>query len=292
MPFLDHLEELRRRLFYCAIALAVGGLIAWALFALVPHWIPEWNPIEFLQRPIHPYLNGSKLVVTAPGEYFQIMLNVGFWIAFVIASPVIILQLWGFVSPAMYEHERRVAIPVVIGIVILFVIGTILSFVLILPLTLRFFLGLIDPSVGTMISITQYFGLMTYMCLGFGAVFELPIVMMGLTAIGLANPTFLAKYRRYAFVGCLIAATFITPDPTSMFVIAIPIYMLFEVSLVLSRMVVKAKARREAADNDDTKGPSGGPPSGGPPSGGFPPRTLPPGGISGGREPRRLGAPA
>lgn len=273
MPFLDHLEELRRRLFYCAIAMAVGGLIAWALFVIVPHYTGGWDPIEFLQRPIQPYLHGSKLVVTAPGEYFQIMLDVGFWIAFVIASPVIILQLWGFVSPAMYEHERRIAIPVVLGIVVLFVLGTIMAFVLILPLTMQFFLGIIGDSVSPMITVNEYFSTMTYMCLGFGALFELPVVMMGLTAIGLVNPDFLAKYRRYAAVAGLVAGGFITPDPTAMFVIAVPVYFLFELSLLLSRLVVRAKAKRAAKSKDDET----------------PPRQLPPGG---GREPQRLGGPA
>jgi len=285
MPFLDHLEELRRRLFSCAIALAVGGIIAWALFVIVPNYVHGWNPIEFLQQPAQRYLNGHKLAVTAPGEYFQIMLDVGFWIAFVIASPVIIFQLWGFVSPAMYEHERRIAVPVVIGIALLFVLGAIMAFFLILPLTLQFFFGLIDTTiVDPVISISRYFELMTYMCLGFGALFELPIVMMGLTAIGIVNPVFLGKYRRYAAVAGLLAGGFITPDPTAMFVIAIPVYLLFELSLVLSRLVLRAKERRKAKEEkDDTE----------PPSGGSPPRGLPPGGAGGsGREPRRLGAPA
>ena len=112
----------------------------------------------------------------------------------------------------------------------------------------------------------------------------LPIVMMGLTAIGIVNPVFLGKYRRYAAVAGLLAGGFITPDPTAMFVIAIPVYLLFELSLVLSRLVLRAKERRKAKEeNDDTE----------PPSGGSPPRGLPPGGAGGsGREPRRLGAPA
>jgi sec-independent protein translocase protein TatC len=276
MPFLDHLEELRRRLFYCAIALAVGGLVAWALFEIVPHYYPAWDPIDFLKQPVTPYLPDGRLTQLAPGETFSVMLSIGFWIAFVIASPVILYQLWGFVAPAMYQHEKRIALPVVLAIVVLFVLGVMLAFTLILPLTLRFLLTVGSDAVVPQITITFYFGFATYLCLGFGLMFELPIVIMGLTAVGLANPEFLSKYRRYAFVGCLVGATFITPDPTSMFVIAIPIYILFELSILLSRLVVRAKARRANAE-DDESGPDD-------PSGGD--------GLPSRGEPRRLGAPA
>jgi sec-independent protein translocase protein TatC len=266
MPFLEHLEELRMRLFWCAGALAVGGLVAVVLFNL-----PGFDVITFLARPIAPYLNGAKLIYTHPGDAFQTVLDAGFALAFVIASPVILYQLWGFISPAMYEHEKKIVLPVLAGIVALFIAGVALGFFVILPMTLRFLIGVESNALAPMISASEYFGFAIYMCLAFGAAFELPIVVMGLTALGLATPQFLAKYRRYAVVGGLIVGGFITPDPTSMFAIAIPMYGLYELSIALSKMVYRWRER--GVDEE------------------LPPAPRPPDAPTRG-EPRRLGAPA
>lgn len=241
MAFLDHLEELRQRLFKCAAAFAFGAIIAFLLFTQVPHF----DVIEFLSRPITPYLHGQKLVYLHPGDAFQIVLDAGFALSFIIASPVILYQLWGFVSPAMYSHEKKMVLPVLGGIVLLFLAGVAMAFTLILPMTIRFLVGVESVALQPMIAASEYFGFAIYMCLAFGAAFELPIVIMGLTALGLTNPNFLAKYRRYAAVGGLIVGTFITPDPTAMFAIAIPMYGLFELSIVLSRMVYRWRKKRE-----------------------------------------------
>ncbi len=273
MAFLDHLEELRQRLFKCAAAFAVGAIIAFVLFTQ----LPNFDVIEFLSRPITPYLHGQKLVYLHPGDAFQIVLDAGFALSFVIASPVILYQLWGFVSPAMYSHEKKMVLPVLGGIVLLFVAGVALAFTVILPMTIQFLVGVESRALQPMIAASEYFGFAIYMCLAFGAAFELPIVIMGLTAIGLTNPKFLAKYRRYAAVGGLIIGSFITPDPTAMFAIAIPMYGLFELSIVLSRMVFRWRRKRE-------EGPE-------PPE---PPESrsnLPPPPPAR-QEPRRLGAPA
>jgi len=276
MAFLDHLEELRHRLFKCAIAFAFGAIATFLLFTEVPHF----DVIEFLSRPITPYLHGQKLIYLHPSDAFQILLDAGFTLSFIIASPVILYQLWGFVSPAMYSHEKKMVLPVLGGIVLLFIAGISMAFTLILPMTIRFLLGLDSSALQPMIAASEYFGFAIYMCLAFGAAFELPIVIMGLTALGLTNPNFLAKYRRYAAVGGLIVGTFITPDPTAMFAIAIPMYGLFELSIVLSRMVYRWRQRREAGD--DSRSIREPPPP--------PPQTPPPPPVR--DAPRRLGAPA
>lgn len=269
MPFLEHLEELRMRLFWCAGAIAVGGIIAAVLFNL-----PGFDVITFLSRPILPYLHGAKLIYTHPSDAFQVVLDAGFALAFVIASPVILYQLWGFVSPAMYAHEKKIVLPVLAGIVALFIAGVALGFFVILPLTLRFLVNVESTSLTPMISASEYFGFAIYMCLAFGAAFELPIVVMGLTALGLATPMFLAKYRRYAIVGGLIVGGFITPDPTSMFAIAVPMYALYELSIALSKMVYRWRNGAAVREDDIV-----------------PPAPPPPDAPSRG-EPRRLGAPA
>lgn len=281
MAFLDHLEELRFRLFKCAAAFAFGAVVAFLLFTQVPHF----DVIEFLARPITPYLHGRKLIYLHPGDAFQIVLDAGFALSFIIASPVILYQLWGFVSPAMYSHEKKLVLPVLGGIVLLFLAGVAMAFTLILPMTIRFLVGVESSALQPMIAASEYFGFAIYMCLAFGAAFELPIVIMGLTALGLTNPKFLAKYRRYAAVGGLIVGTFITPDPTAMFAIAIPMYALFELSIALSRMVYKWRQRRETGDHSGPSDPPSTPPA---PRVSAPPDNTPPTRDT----PRRLGAPA
>lgn len=274
MPFLEHLEELRHRLFYCAVAVAIGAVAAFVIF----NFIPGFDVIEFLSAPIRPYLRGGNLIYTHPGDAFQIIMDAGFVVALIIASPMILYQLWGFVSPALYTHEKKVVVPTIFGIVFLFVCGVVLAYVLIFPLTLKFLLNIDSKALTPMISASEYLGFEIYLCVAFGAIFELPIVLMGLTAMGLVTPMFLAKYRRWAIVGSLIAGTFITPDPTSMIVIAIPVYGLYELSIHLSRSVYRWRMRREMGD--EVPPPSG--PRSGPPSQGQ---------IEYRREPKRLGAP-
>lgn len=242
MPFLDHLEELRWRLIYALGALAVGVVIAFALVSKV-------DVIGFLEQPVLPYLHGKKLVFTHPGDVFGIVLNASLVLGVLIASPVIIYQVWAFLSPALYTHEKKVVVPVLLGAVLLFAAGVALSYYTVLPLTLGFLLTFQTTALEPMITAGEYFGFATSMSLAFGAVFELPILILGLTALGFLTPALLAKYRRHAVVGCVVAAAFITPgaDPTSLFALAGPLYLLYEVSVILSTVVYRRRMKRERA---------------------------------------------
>ena len=259
MPFLDHLEELRQRLFYCAGGLAIGIVVTFVLFTMVP----GFDIIGILAHPIEGYLPpNTSMVFTHPADFFQLYLDVGFVVALVIASPVILYQLWGFVSPALYVNERKIAIPVIAGIVALFLAGVTLAYFLVLPLTLDFLLGVGRTHINVikpMIEVNEYLGFEIYMCVAFGAAFELPLVLMALGALGLVTPAFLSKYRRYAIVGGLIIGAFITPDPTAMFIIGIPMYGLYELGIFLSQIASRWRERRE--NGDDTPSPV--PPSSG-----------------------------
>lgn len=239
MPFLDHLEELRGRLFWCAGAIAVGFAIAFVILTQV-------DVIGFLARPIRPLMNGRNLVYTHPGDPFQILIDSAFALALIIASPVIGYQLWGFMSPAMYSHEKKLVLPVLAAVVALFLTGVAIAFFVILPMTLRFLLGVEAGALTPMITATEYFGFAIYMSLAFGAVFEFPVVILLLSALGLVTPEGMAKGRRFAVVGVLIAGGFVTPDPTSMFIIAGPLYLLYEASIAVSRLVYRRKRKREA----------------------------------------------
>lgn len=242
MPFLEHLEELRWRLFKCAVAIAIGVGAAFAV--LLAKW---FDPIKLLSRPIQPYLKG-QLIVTSPGDLFNLSMDMSITVGLVLASPVIIWQVWGFLSPALYGHEKKVVIPSLVGAAVLFLSGMALAFEYVLPVTFKFLLSFQSDVVTEMPTVEKYTDIVFSMCLAFGAVFELPIVILLLTALGIVRPQMLAKFRRHAVIGCIVAAAFITPggDPTSLVLMTIPLYGLYEVSIWLSRFVHTRRERRIA----------------------------------------------
>jgi sec-independent protein translocase protein TatC len=242
MPFLDHLEELRRRLFWIAGAVVIGIVLG---FALLSHM----DIIRVLERPILPLLHGQKLIYTHPGTSFHILLNASLVLGLILASPVIVGQIWGFLAPALYAHEKRVVVPVLVAMVALFLAGVALSYFVVLPLTLRFLMSIESTALTPLISATEYFDFAISMCLAFGLVFEVPIAILALTALGIITPQFLSRYRRHAIVVCIVAAAFITPgaDPYSLFALSIPLYVLYELSVFVAAFAYRKRQKREAA---------------------------------------------
>ncbi|HEV7838906.1 MAG TPA: twin-arginine translocase subunit TatC [Gemmatimonadaceae bacterium] len=247
MPFLDHLEELRKRLFWMAGALVIGVVLAFILLS-------KLDIIRLLERPILPLLNGQKLIYTHPGTSFHILLNASLAFGVILASPVIIGQIWGFLSPALYAHEKKIVIPVLISMVALFLAGIALSYFVVLPLTLKFLMSIESTALTPMIAATEYFDLAISMCIAFGLIFEVPIAVLALTALGIVTPAFLNKYRRHAIIICLVAAAFITPgaDPYSLFALAIPLYLLYELSVFIAFFVHRKRKKRELAREQES----------------------------------------
>jgi sec-independent protein translocase protein TatC len=247
MPFLDHLEELRWRIIWSLGALLVGVSIAFAL-------VLKFKLLLWLQGPMLPYLHGKRLVYTHPGDGFSILLQTAIMVGVVIALPVIIWQVYAFLSPALYRHEKRVAIPVIVGAVLLFVAGAALAWYFVLPLTLKFLSSLGDEAFDQMITASEYFGFVTSIVLALGAVFELPIAILLLSMFGLVTPKFLAKFRRHALLGSYLAAAIITPGDLFITSLAlmIPLYLLYELSIVLSFLVVRRKERKALAESTAT----------------------------------------
>ena len=169
MPFLDHLEELRWRLFRIAIAVAIGVIGAFALL-----YTKQIDIIGLIARPVQPYLN-RPLMVTHPGALFDIVMDASIALGLIVASPVIVWQIWGFLSPALYGHEKKIVIPALVGAALLFLGGMALSYFFVLPVTLKFLMGFQSASVESVLTVSEYFGFALAMCLAFGAVFELPI---------------------------------------------------------------------------------------------------------------------
>lgn len=244
MPFLDHLEELRWRLLKALAAFLVATITAFALLLS-----SKVDVIGLLARPALPYLPSGKLIFTKPTAAFSILMNLSVGIGIVLASPVVLYQAWAFLSPALYRHEKRMVVPTLIGATALFLAGVALAFFVVMPFTLKFLFGIQSASIAPMLSATEYFDFAFGMALAFGAVFELPILILALTALGIVSPALLNRFRRHAIVGCVVVAAFITPggDPTSLMALAIPLYVLYELSVVLSVLVYKRRMRKLAA---------------------------------------------
>ncbi len=241
MPFLDHLEELRWRILYSLLAVALGTVAGWFL-------VDRVDVITLLKRPIAPFLPGGRLVFTSPTEPFLLTLKVAFALGCLLASPVVIYQLWAFLTPALYEREKRLIIPSLSVGVILFLLGAAAAYVWVLPAALRVLFSFTRADLAPIITIDQYFGFAIPFMLAFGAVAELPLVVAILAALGLVTPQFLARNRRYAFVvSAFIAALLTPPDAVSMMMMLLPLALLYEVSIWCAWVASRRRARRQAA---------------------------------------------
>jgi sec-independent protein translocase protein TatC len=240
MPFLDHLEELRWRIIWSLAAVVVGVVVAFVI-------VIKFNLLVWMQGPMLPYLHGRRLMNTHPGGGFSIMMQTAIIIGVVIALPVIVFQAWLFLSPALHRHEKKVVLPVILGAVLLFIAGAALAWYFVLPMTLKFLTSMGDEAFDQMISANEYFGFVTSLVLAMGAVFELPILILALSALGLVTPTFLAKFRRHAVIGSYLAAAIITPGDLFVTSVAlmVPLYLLYELSIGLSWLVFRKRLKRE-----------------------------------------------
>lgn len=241
MPFLDHLEELRWRLIKALAALAVTVGLSFAALTQI-------DLIGLLARPILPLLHGHKLIFTHPTDSFSIYMTMSLTLGVVLALPVIVYQAWAFLSPALYRHEKQVVVPVTVGAVFLFLSGVAVAYFGVMPLALKWLLDFQTASMEPMISGLEYFDFLLAMSLGFGLCFELPIVILALTALGLVTPAFLRKYRRHAVVLCTFVGAFLTPGDLvwTTIAMAVPLYLLYELSIVLSTVMYRRRQRSTA----------------------------------------------
>ena len=246
MPFLDHLEELRWRIIWSLAAVVVGvGLAFFVVF--------KFNLLVWMQGPILPFLKGRRLMYTHPGDGFSILMQTAIIVGVVLALPVILYQAWAFLSPALHRHEKKIVVPVIVGAVFLFICGAALAWYFVLPMTLKFLFGLGNEAFDQMITVSEYFGFVTSMVLAMGAVFELPIAILLLSALGLVTPQFLSKFRRHAVIASYVVAAIITPGDLFVTSVAlmIPLYLLYELSIGLSWLVFRKRQKRALAELED-----------------------------------------
>lgn len=250
MPFLDHLEELRHRLFWIVGAVILGIVLSFTVLSS-----GMFDVVELLARPIEPYLRGRQLVFTHPGTSFSIVLSASLILGILFATPVIGYQLWGFFAPALHPHEKRIIVPVLIGMIFLFLCGVALCYFIVMPFTLKFFMGFESASLTPMIEAKQYFGFAFSMMLAFGLAFQLPIAILMLSTLGIIQPQLLTRFRRHAIVATVIVAAFITPDasPTTLLALAVPLYLLYELGVALSFMVTRRRRKRREAEEREER---------------------------------------
>jgi sec-independent protein translocase protein TatC len=243
MPFLDHLEELRWRIIWSLVAIVLGVVAAFIV-------LQQFDIFKFLERPILPYLGGNKLKYTHPADPFSVLISASFTIGIVIALPVILYQVWAFLAPALYRHEKRVVLPVIFGAIALFVSGVALSFYVVLPLAIGWLMKIAanTDALEPMITYRDYFSFAVNMSLAFGLCFELPIVILLLATLGIVTPEFLRRYRRHALVLCVVAGALLSPGDLvwTTLLLAAPLYLLYELSVILAVVVYRRRRKREA----------------------------------------------
>jgi sec-independent protein translocase protein TatC len=242
MPFLDHLEELRWRILWSLLALlitTIGGFVV----------VQQFNVIGLLMAPIRPYLPTEKLVYLGVTDPFMVTLKLALAVGVVTAFPIIAYQAWAFLAPALTTRERRAIIPSLYLGLILFAAGVALSYFVAIPLTIKFMMGFQVASMEPNITAGFYFSFVIKMLLAFGAIFELPVVVLLLSALGLVTSKFLKAKRRYAIAGMAVLSAVITPgDAITVTVLMMgPLLFLYELSIALARLVERGREKRLAS---------------------------------------------
>lgn len=234
MTLVQHLEELRRRLIICAAAVAVGSVGGFILYRPV---------LDFLQEPYRqavaslPETITDKLIVTTPTEPFLAFLKIGLFVGLLLALPVLLYQLWRFITPGLTSRERRLGIPFVVSSLVLFAAGTVFAFAIV-PRGLAFLFSFGGDNLVPLLTIDRYLSFLFFLVLAFGLSFELPLVLLFLTGVGVISSAQLRRWRRYALLGTVVFAAVATPtqDPYTMLLMAGPIYLLYEGAILIARL--------------------------------------------------------
>jgi sec-independent protein translocase protein TatC len=234
MPFLDHLEELRWRIFKGGGALILAAIVGF----VIVHYL---SVTEILIRPALPFLPEGRLSVFSPLTPFFFELKLAIILGILLAFPIITYQIWSFLAPALERREKRIIVPALYMGLVLFAIGVGLAYFIALPITLKFLYGFQSDTANWLIGMNEYLSFVIRLLLSFGIVFELPVVIMILASLGLVTPKFLRDHRRHAIVIATVAAAVLSPgDVMSVtFLMMFPLIILYEVSIILAVFVRK-----------------------------------------------------
>src|SRR5262245_9996870 len=239
MSFLEHLDELRKRIVNSCIAVGVGVVLTFAFIQTI---------FDFLLAPTRGALPpGVKLIYTQPGEAFSLYVTVALIAGAVVAAPFIMLQVWLFIAPGLYSNEKRMAIPFVLFTTIGFLVGAAFNHYIAFPFMMRFFASFNTPDLAFMPKLEDVFGLYAKMLIGMGLVFQMPTIVFFLAKLRLITAGFLARHFKYAFLIIFVLAAVITPtgDMMTQAIFAAPMVGLYLLSIVVAWVVGPKRIERE-----------------------------------------------
>ena len=250
-PFLSHLEELRKRLISCSIAVGIGFVIS---------YIFKERLFQILISPLNANMpEGDRLIFTNLPEMFFAYLKTAFIAGILLVAPYIFYQLWMFIAPGLYQKEKKYIIPFVMFSTILFVGGGLFGYFIVFPLGFRFFLGFANEYVQALPTVKQYFSFSIKLLFAFGIVFELPVVIFFLSKMGLVTVDFLRQKRKYAILLTFVIAAIITPpDVITQCMMAGPLIILYEVGIIIARIGATKKVVEDEAVESDGEGATSG----------------------------------
>jgi sec-independent protein translocase protein TatC len=239
MPFTEHLAELRKRLIICFAGIGVGFAIAYSfketLFVLLMH------PLKGAMAP------GQKLIYTGLPEAFFVYIEVSFFGGILFAAPLILFEMWLFIAPGLYKNERRFLLPLLVLSCFFFAGGVLFGYSVVFPYAFKYLLGFESDLVQALPSMREYLTLATTLLIAFGFIFQLPLVMTMLSRFGIVTPRFLSKNRKYAFLLSFVVAAIVTPTPdvVNQCLMAGPLVILYEVSIVGAKIFGKKRIKQE-----------------------------------------------
>ena len=248
-PLMSHLVELRKRLITSAVVVGVCFAVTYAFSEKL---------FEILAYPLKANLpEGDRLIYTNLPEMFFVYIKTGLVAAVLLAAPFIFYQVWVFVAPGLYRKEKRYLLPFVFFSTLLFVGGALFGYFIVFPFGFRFFLGFSNEYIQALPSVKQYFSLSIKLLLGFGIIFELPVVAFFLSRIGILTADLMRRQRKYAILLIFVVAAILTPpDVITQLMMAGPLVLLYEVSVIIVKVTGKKKKVSEEADEVDDEKPA------------------------------------
>jgi sec-independent protein translocase protein TatC len=244
-PFLQHLEELRGRLITSLAGVAVGFAASY------------WKIREifaFLVRPLEASMReDSAIVMIKMTEGFLTYLKLAFYTGILTASPLVIYQVWAFVSPGLYKREKKAVVPLVVVSSILFLVGVTFAYSIVLPFGIKYLLEFVGDQVQATLSMSSYVSFSCLFMILFGVVFQLPLVMLVLSRLGIVKGSQLARNRKYVLLICFMVGAMLTPpDVISQTLMAVPVLLLFEISIWLVRLSESMRRKKSQAADDSS----------------------------------------
>lgn len=246
MPLVSHLTELRTRLLRCVVAVLV-------IFVSLFYFAQDIYAL--VAAPLRAYLpEGATMIATGVASPFLTPFKLTLVVSLFLGMPVVLQQIWGFIAPGLYTHEKRIAVPLLVSSILLFYAGMAFAYFVVFPIMFGFFASVTPEGVAMMTDIGQYLDFVLTLFFAFGVAFEIPIATFLLIWVGIVDVATLRKSRPYVVVCCFVVGMLLTPpDVFSQTLLAVPMWMLFEVGLFFGAMIRRQKEQAEAASENSTE---------------------------------------